>query len=83
MRSFTVSGPVSGPHTSEKTAQIKQNFNHNRIYQDQSEQHLVLRDGNDDQDGVEYVGYVERGATIIGAEVATGLRALYGETGLP
>jgi hypothetical protein len=41
--------------------------NHNRIYQDQSEQHLVLRDGNDDQDGV--VEYVERGATMTGAVV--------------
>ena len=56
-----------------------------RIYQDQSEQHLVLRRGvlRDGQDGVEYVGYVDRGATIIGAEVAVGLRALYGDVALP
>ena len=43
-----------------------------RIYQDQSEQHFalkrgVLRDGNDDQDGV--VEYVDRGDTMIGAVV--------------
>jgi hypothetical protein len=38
-----------------------------RIYQDQSEQHLVLRDGNDDQDGM--VEYVDRGATMTGAVV--------------
>jgi len=54
-----------------------------RIYQDQSEQHFVLRDGNGDHDGVEYVGYVERGATMIGADVANGLLALYGEIALP
>jgi len=50
-------------------AQPPEITNHNRpsIYQDQSEQHLVLRDGNDDQDGV--VEYVDRGETIIGAVV--------------